>query len=186
MIRRLRLLQLLQLLPPLLLAARIRPRTLVGAADRLEVLGGGEVGLALGHRHAGVGGAVLTEGAGVRRRRQGDGAVAAALPRRVQNVLVAARNLAAELDAAGENRGRLVHEDGGRQALGAAQPARLDRRLPLEGGAYGGAVLGAAGGNLRDVGQRPAEKRLNQTSTGIQTLEGRQENSLCVASAVDL
>lgn len=59
------LLGLLHLLPPLLLAARVRPWTLIGAADRLKVLRSGEVGLAVGHRHAGVCRAVLMESVGV-------------------------------------------------------------------------------------------------------------------------
>lgn len=108
-----RLLWLLHLLPPLLLPARVRPRTLICAADGLEVLGGGEVRFAVGHGHAGVGGAVLVEGVGVRRGGEGEGAVAPALTGRVQDVLVAAGNLAAELDASGQHGGRLVGEDGG-------------------------------------------------------------------------
>lgn len=59
------LLWLLHLLPPLLLAARVCPWTLIGAADWLKVLGGGEIGLAVGHRHAGVCRAVLMEGVGI-------------------------------------------------------------------------------------------------------------------------
>lgn len=61
-----RLLWLLHLLPPLLLAARVRPWTLISAADWLKVLSGGEVGLAVSHRHARVSRAVLMEGVGVR------------------------------------------------------------------------------------------------------------------------
>lgn len=118
-----RLLWLLHLLPPLLLAARVRPRTLVGAADWLKVLCGGEVGLAVGHRHAGVCRAVLMESVGIRRGCERKRAVAPSLTRRVQDVLVAAGNFAAELDASGQHRRGLVGEDGRRQALGAAQSA---------------------------------------------------------------
>lgn len=160
--------RLLRRLPPLLLTAWVRPWPLVGAADWLKVFGGRVVRLALGHRHAGVGGAVLMEGVGVGRRREGKGAVASALARGVQDVLVAAGNLAAELDAAdatGEHRGRLVSEDGSREALSAAQPAGVDGRLPLEGRAerrsYRDAILGAVGGDggdLWDVPQSAASR----------------------------
>lgn len=108
-----RLLRLLHLLPSLLFAARVSARALVRAADRLEVFGGGEVGLAVGHGHAGVCRAVLVEGVGIRRGREGERAVAPPLARRVQDVLVAAGDLAAELDASGQGRRRFVSEDGG-------------------------------------------------------------------------
>lgn len=49
-----RLLRLLHLLPSLLLAAWVCPRTLICTADGLEVFSSREVGLAVGHRHAGV------------------------------------------------------------------------------------------------------------------------------------
>ena len=74
------LLWLLHLLPPLLLAAWVRPWTLISAADWLEVLSGREVGLAVGHGHARVSRAVLMESVGVCRGREGKGAVASALP----------------------------------------------------------------------------------------------------------
>lgn len=121
------LLRLLHLLSPFLFAARVRPRTLVGTADWFKVLGGRVVGLAVGHRHAGVRRAVLMEGVGVCRRREGERAVAPALTRRIQDVLVAAGNLAAELHASGERWRRLVGEDGSRQAFGAAQPTGVHR-----------------------------------------------------------
>lgn len=132
-----RLLWLLHLLPPLLLAARVCPRTLVSAADRLKVFGSGEVGLAVGHGHARVCRAVLMEGVGIRRGSEGKRAVAPSLTRRIQDILVAAGDFAAELDSSGQNWWRLVGEDCSRQALGAAQSARVYGGLALEGGAEG-------------------------------------------------
>lgn len=143
------LLRLLHLLPPLLFASWVSPRSLISAADWLKVLSSGEVGLAVGHWHAGVGRAVLMEGVRVRWWREGKGAVASTLMGGIQDVLIAAGNLAAELHASRQHRWRLICENGRRQALGAAQPTRVHRGLTLErraeGWAHWGAVLGAVG-----------------------------------------
>lgn len=154
-----RLLWLLHLLPPLLFAPRVRPWTLIGTADWLKVLSGREVGLAVGHGHAGVCRAVLMEGVGVCWRREGKWAIAPALTWWIQDVLVAAGNLAAELDTSRQNWWRLVVKDGSRQAFGAAQSTWLHRGLTLERGAQGwaywGAVLGAVGWDGRDLWDLP-------------------------------
>lgn len=150
-----RLLNLLCLLPSLLLATWVCSRTLISTADWLKVLRRGKVSLAVRHGHAGISRAILVEGIGVCRRCEGKGAIASSLAGGIQDVLVAAGDLAAELNTSGKNRRRLVGEDGSRQALGAAQPTGLYRRLALQrrakGRTYRGAALGAIGRHWGDL-----------------------------------
>lgn len=153
------LLWLLHLLPPLFLAARVRPWTLIGTADWLKVLGSREVGLAVGHRHAGICWAVLMEGVRICWGRQGKWAIAPSLTWRIQDVLIAAWNFAAELDTTRHDCWKLVSKDSSWQALCAAQSAWMHRGLAAEGGAEGrahwGAVLGAVGRDWGDLWDLP-------------------------------
>lgn len=143
------LLWLLHLLPPLLFSAWVRSWTLICTADWLKFLSSWKVGLAVRHGHAGVCRAVLMKGVGVGWRREGKWAVASALTWRIQDVLIAAGDLAAELDTTGQDWWRLIGKDSSWQALCAAQSTWLHRWLPFkrgtEGWAHWRAVLGAIG-----------------------------------------
>ena len=149
------LLWLLHLLPPLLFSAWVSSWTLICTADWLKFLSSWKVGLTVGHGHAGVCRAVLMEGVGVSWRCEGKWAVASALTWRIQDVLIAAGDLAAELDTTRQDWWRLIGKDSSWQALCAAQSTWVHRRLPFkrgtEGWAHWGAVLGAIGWDWREL-----------------------------------
>jgi len=66
------------------------------------------------------------EGVGVRRGREGEGTVATTLLGRIEDVLVTAGHLTAELNGDRKRRRGLFSKDSGGQALGAAEPAGVD------------------------------------------------------------